>query len=105
MLRLCAPGATAWAGRGTRRRRFTVAGTEVVLTATEFCMMSQLLRVPGGVVSKQDFLGSCWDWAFDGDPNIVEVYVGRLRRKLATAGSGTIIETVRLAGYRLVGNG
>jgi DNA-binding response OmpR family regulator len=87
------------------RRRLAVTGNEVAVTATEFCMMSQLLRVPGGVVSKQDFLGSCWDWAFEGDPNIVEVYVGRLRRKLSAAGSRTTIETVRLAGYRLVGDG
>lgn len=89
----------------TSRRRLTVATKEVEVTATEFCMMSQLLRLPGAVVSKQDFLGSCWDWAFDGDPNIVEVYVGRLRRKLASAGSRTTIETMRLAGYRLVDGG
>ncbi len=89
----------------TSRRRLTVAKTEVEVTATEFCMMSQLLRLPGAVVSKQDFLGACWDWAFEGDPNIVEVYVGRLRRKLVAAGSRTTIETMRLAGYRLVDGG
>jgi DNA-binding response OmpR family regulator len=87
------------------RRRLTVGKTEVAVTATEFCMLSQLLRAPGAVVSKQDFLGSCWDWAFDGDPNIVEVYVGRLRRKLAAAGSTATIETVRLSGYRLATDG
>jgi DNA-binding response OmpR family regulator len=87
------------------RHRLTVGTTEVTVTATEFCMLAQLLRTPGVVVSKQDFLGSCWDWAFDGDPNIIEVYVGRLRRKLAAAASTTTIETVRLAGYRLAGDG
>jgi DNA-binding response OmpR family regulator len=87
------------------RHRLTAVGRPVELTATEFCMLSQLLREPGTVVSKQDFLGSCWDWAFDGDPNIVEVYVARLRRKLAAAGSAAVIETVRLAGYRMAGDG
>ena len=83
------------------RRRVTVGGDEVAVTATEFCMLSQLLRAPGVVVSKQEFLGACWDWAFDGEPNIVEVYVGRLRRKLASAGADATIETVRGFGYRL----
>lgn len=87
------------------RRLVTVAGEALPVTATEFCMLSQLLRVPGAIVSKMDFLGSCWDWAFDGDPNIVEVYVGRLRRKLAAARSTVSIETMRFAGYRLTGHG
>jgi DNA-binding response OmpR family regulator len=87
------------------QHRVKVGGIAVEVTATEFCMLSQLLRLPGAVVSKQDFLGACWDWAFDGDPNIVEVYVGRLRRKLATAGALVSIETVRSAGYRLAGGG
>ena len=88
----------------TSRHRLWVGTVEVAITSTEFCMLDQLLRTPGRVVSKHDFLGSCWDWAFDGDPNIVEVYVGRLRRKLAAASSATMIETLRLAGYRMAEN-
>jgi len=81
--------------------RVTVSGDEVALTATEFCMMAQLIRDPGAMVSKQDFLGSCWDWAFSGDPNIVEVYIRRLRKKLDATGSAVAIQTIRHAGYRL----
>ncbi len=87
------------------RHRVSVGANDMAVTATEFCILEHLLRVPGVVVSKQDFLGSCWDWAFEGDPNIVEVYVGRLRRKLATAGATATIETVRGAGYRLAAGG
>jgi DNA-binding response OmpR family regulator len=51
-------------------------------------------------MSKRDILEHVWDFDFDGDPNIVEVYVRRLRTKLHQ--DRTIIETVRGAGYRLV---
>lgn len=84
-------------------RRVADSGRELRLTATEFCILESLLRRPDEVVSKQDLLGSCWDWAFDGDPNIVEVYVSRLRRKLQ--GSSVRIDTVKLAGYRITVDG
>ena len=53
-------------------------------------------------MSKRDILDSVWDFDFDGDPNIVEVYVRRLRTKF---GDRAVIETVRGAGYRLVAAG
>ena len=81
--------------------RFTVAGAEETLTPTEFCVIHQMMRHAGDVLSKRDILESCWDWAFDGDPNIVEVYVSHLRKKIR-GGTDTRIETVRGAGYRLV---
>ena len=56
---------------------------------------------PGRVVSKLDILDNGWDYNFDGDPNIVEVYVKRLRSKLKLPGAGVNIDTVRGAGYRL----
>ncbi len=80
--------------------RCHVEGKEVTLTPTEFCLLHQLLRHPGDVLSKMTLLGSCWDWAFDGDPNIVEVYVSHLRRKIDTPLGRTMIETVRGRGYR-----
>ncbi|MCQ8832284.1 response regulator transcription factor [Streptomyces malaysiensis] len=78
-------------------RRVERDGREVALTAKEFSVLEQLATRAGDVVSKADILEHVWDFAYDGDPNIVEVYVSALRRKL---GAG-LIETVRGAGYRL----
>jgi two-component system, OmpR family, response regulator len=80
----------------TRRVRF--AGEQIELTTREFAVLEYLIHHPGEVLSKKDILGNVWDFDFDGDPNIVEVYVRRLRRKLPQP----VIETVRGAGYRLV---
>ncbi|MBH5337051.1 response regulator transcription factor [Streptomyces pactum] len=79
-------------------RRVERDGTEVALTAREFAVLEQLAVRAGEVVPKAEILEHVWDFAYDGDPNIVEVYVSALRRKL---GPG-LIETVRGAGYRLV---
>ncbi|WP_431782880.1 response regulator transcription factor [Streptomyces chumphonensis] len=79
-------------------RRVERAGEEVALTAKEFAVLEHLAGRAGEVVSKADILEHVWDFAYDGDPNIVEVYVSVLRRKL---GAG-LITTVRGAGYRLV---
>ncbi|MFE9664276.1 response regulator [Streptomyces sp. NPDC005955] len=70
---------------------------EVPLTAKEFAVLEQLLLRSGEVVSKSEILEHVWDFAYDGDPNIVEVYVSALRRKLGAS----LIRTVRGAGYRL----
>ena len=86
-----------------RRRRVWRDGEEVVLTAREFEVLEFLVRRAGQVVSKHEILAGVWDLDFDGDPNIVEVYIGRLRRKLAEPPVGHRVETVRGAGYRLVG--
>jgi DNA-binding response OmpR family regulator len=80
--------------------RCQVDGTEVTLTPTEFCLLHELVRRRGDVVSKAAILASCWDWAYEGDPNIVEVYVSHLRRKIDDAFGRTFIETVRGRGYR-----
>ena len=54
------------------------------------------------MLAKKDILDHVWDFDFDGDPNIVEVYVRRLRAKLQRSARGPVIETIRGAGYRLV---
>lgn len=84
-------------------RRVSRGGTEITLTAREFDVLEFLVRRPGLVQSKADILAGVWDFDFDGDPNIVEVYVGRLRRKVDEPFGVSSIETVRGAGYRLVG--
>lgn len=79
---------------GMRCRR---AGVEIALTPKEFAVLHGLARRAGEVVSKSELLAQAWDFSYEGDPNIVEVYVSALRRKI---GPG-VIETVRGAGYRL----
>ena len=82
-------------------RRVWRGGTEVALTAREFDVLEYLVRRAGQVISKYEILGGVWDFDFDGDPNIVEVYVGRLRRKVDQPFGRRSIETVRGAGYRM----
>lgn len=78
------------------------AGTPIDLTSREFSVLEFLMRRSGQVSSKLDVLSNVWDVNFDGDPNIVEVYVGHLRRKVDRPFGRSSIETVRGAGYRLV---
>ena len=82
-------------------RRCFFGQTEVNLTSREFSVLEFLARRPGNVVSKAQILENVWDFAFDGDPNIVEVYIRRLRRKIDEPFATNSIETVRGAGYRL----
>jgi len=77
-------------------------GNNVDLTRREFAILEYLLRHPDEVLAKRDILGHVWDFDFDGDPNIVEVYIRRLRTKLRSRDGRPVIETVRGAGYRLV---
>jgi two-component system, OmpR family, response regulator len=81
----------AWAGE-----------TELHLTAREMSLLTYLTHRAERVVSKQEILEHVWDQAFDGGPNVVEVYVGRLRRKLEPT-PGITISTVRGMGYLLSG--
>jgi two-component system, OmpR family, response regulator len=84
-----------------RRRRVHRASREIELTSREFDVLELLMRKTGEVLSKQDVLDAVWDFTFDGDPNIVEVYVARLRRKVDDPFDPSLITTVRGAGYRL----
>ena len=78
---------------------------EVPLTAREAALLEYLLRNAGDVVSKVDVLDHVWDERFEGDPNIVEVYVGHLRSKIDRPFGRASIETIRGAGYRLTVDG
>jgi len=75
------------------------------LTAREVSVLEYLLRNAGQVVSKRDILAHVWDDEFDGDPNIVEVYIRYLRRKIDLPFGRSAIETIRGAGYRLAADG
>lgn len=84
------------------RRRCWRGTTEIRLTAREFSVLEYLVRRAGLVTPKFELLDGVWEYDFDGDPNIVEVYIRRLRRKIDEPFGRHDIETVRGAGYRLV---
>ncbi|HEX2049715.1 MAG TPA: response regulator transcription factor [Actinomycetota bacterium] len=86
-------------------RRAFRGGVEVILTAREASVLEYLMRHAGRVVSKRDLLDHVWDYDFEGDPNIVEVYVRHLRNKLDRPFGRASIETLRGAGYRLSSHG
>jgi DNA-binding response OmpR family regulator len=75
---------------------------EIALTPREFAVLELLVRRVGEVAAKAEILDNVWDFAFDGDPNIVEVYIRHLRKKIDEPFDRHSIETVRGAGYRLV---
>jgi len=79
------------------RRVATVGGREVELTAREFLLAETLARHPGQVLSREQLLDRVWGLAHDPGSNVVDVYVGYLRRKLGAE----LIQTVRGMGYRL----
>jgi DNA-binding response OmpR family regulator len=76
-------------------------GRPVLLSTTEFELLVFLMRRHGNVVSREDILGSVWGYEHDPATNVVDVYVGYLRRKLGTADRPAPIHTVRAVGYRL----
>jgi DNA-binding response OmpR family regulator len=84
------------------RRAVSRDGSAVHLSATEFDLLAYFMRHPGQVLSREQILNGVWDYNHDPGTNIVEVYVGYLRRKLALPDRPVPIQTVRSAGYRLV---
>jgi len=84
-------------------RRVWRGDQEVRLTAREFAVLEYLVRRADEVVTKTEILGAVWDFEFEGDPNNVEVYVRRIRRKIDEPFGTDSIETIRGAGYRLNG--
>jgi two-component system OmpR family response regulator len=86
-------------------RRCWRGDDEIALPAREASVLEHLLRHAGQVVSKRDVLDHVWDDDFEGDPNIVEVYVRYLRKKVDIPFGRRAIETVRGAGYRLAADG
>jgi two-component system OmpR family response regulator len=79
--------------------------SEISLTPREFGLLHFLMRHRGDVVPKTDILESVWDTNYDGDDNVVEVYIGYLRRKIDQPFGRHAIETVRGMGYRLAAGG
>jgi DNA-binding response OmpR family regulator len=82
-----------------RTRRVTVGDRSVELTAREFALAETFFRHPGQVLSREQLLSHVWGYDYDPGSNVVDVYVGYLRKKLGEA----LISTVRGMGYRLEG--
>ncbi len=78
-----------------------VSGRPVELTAKEFAIMEFFMLHPRQVLSREQVLENVWDYDFDGGRNLIEVYMGRLRKKLTDAGIEDPFVTLRGAGYRL----
>jgi DNA-binding response OmpR family regulator len=85
------------------RRKVRRDGREIALSSTEFELLVFLMRNSGHVVSREQILSSVWGYEHDPATNVVDVYVGYLRRKLAVAADPAPIHTVRAVGYRLGG--
>ena len=77
-------------------------GVPIDLTPRESAVLTVLARRHPHVVAKSELIDAVWGIDFDGDPNIVEVYVGYLRRKLDKPFGRTVVKTVRGVGYQLV---
>lgn len=82
-------------------REVTRDGVHIHLSAKEFELLAHFLRHPNQVLSREQLLSAVWGYDFDPQTNIVEVYVGYLRKKLALPDSPTPIQTLRSVGYRL----
>jgi DNA-binding response OmpR family regulator len=82
-------------------RRAWRGEVEIDLTARQFDVLEFLMRRSGQVLSKTEILDGVWEYGFEGDPNIVEVYVRRLRTRIDVPFDRHSIETVRGAGYRM----
>jgi DNA-binding response OmpR family regulator len=76
---------------------------QIALTPKEFAILHCLTRHAGEVVTKSELLAQAWDFAYDGDSNVVEVYISALRRKIDKPFGRTTLKTVRGVGYRLEG--
>jgi len=82
-------------------RRVTRDGREIDLTPKEFGLLELFLRHPGEALTRTRILEHVWDFAYDGDSNVVDVYVRYLREKVDRPFGRRSIETVRGVGYRL----
>ena len=86
----------------TRSRRVQFGTGDLILTAKEYALLEYLVRRAGDVVSRADIAEHVWDDHYDPLSNVVDVYVQRLRRKIDSGGSESLIRTRRGEGYQLV---
>jgi DNA-binding response OmpR family regulator len=85
-----------------KKKKWFFDEQEIFLTSQESKILEILVLAKGNVVPKQTLLNQIWGIDFNGDPNIIYVYIGYLRHKLAVYQDTEVIETIRSIGYRLV---
>jgi DNA-binding response OmpR family regulator len=100
--RLAEPVTAAGLTLDRTRHRVWRGSTPLELTSREFDVLEFLMRRPGQALAKHEILDGVWPYDFEGDPNIVEVYMGYLRRKVDAPFGVTTIDTVRGVGYRVL---
>jgi two-component system OmpR family response regulator len=83
------------------RRAVVAYGRDIALTPREFALLEFLMERANEPLAKTEILAAVWGSGFDGDPNIVEVYIGYLRRKIDCAPFESVIRTVRGIGYSI----
>jgi DNA-binding response OmpR family regulator len=86
----------------TAAHTLTVDGRVVDLTTKEFAILEYFLLNQGMLLTRSQILEHAWNYDFEGGRNLIEVYIGRLRKKLVDAGAGDPFMTVRGSGYRYV---
>jgi two-component system OmpR family response regulator len=89
----------------TAAHTLNVDGKEVDLTTKEFAILEYFLLNKGMLLTRSQILEHAWDYDFEGGRNLIEVYIGRLRKKLVDAGAGDPFVTVRGSGYRFSADG
>jgi len=89
----------------TAAQTLTVDDRAVELTAKEFVILEYFLLNQGRLLTRSQILEHAWDYDFEGGRNLIEVYIGRLRKKLIEAGAGDPFVTVRGSGYRYSADG
>jgi DNA-binding response OmpR family regulator len=79
----------------------TRGGVQIALTAKEFAILECFMRHAGQLVTRSMLLEQCWDTSYEGLSNLVDVHVGRVRRKLEASGGPPLLHTIRGAGFVL----
>jgi DNA-binding response OmpR family regulator len=88
----------------TQSRQVTRGGTTVSLSATEFSLLEYLMRNAGRVLTRAMIVDHVWQYDFDGNDNVLDVYISYLRKKIDRGSEMPIIQTVRGVGYRVADN-
>jgi DNA-binding response OmpR family regulator len=81
-------------------RRVWRGNQSIEFSSREFALLEYFMRHPGQVLARQQIVSAVWDYSFESESNIVDVYIRYLRRKIDRPGEPSLIETVRGAGYR-----
>lgn len=89
----------------TSSHRAVRRGREIELSSKEFSILEFLMRNEGAILSRESIRGHIWSWDYDGESNVVDVYIRYLRKKIDEGESVKLIHTVRGSGYMIKGEG